>query len=186
MEATMDTSRSSPTIGAPVQAAEPTGRGSTRGYGIVAAVCVLILLIAAAVILVVGRQPASFAAGSPEAELQAYLSAYGTGDLEGAYSYFSKDVQRSMSFAQFRMSAGEYRWQDDEDRRMLLDTSRTIAPDRVALDITIEYRSTSIFGTSRWTQPLTVRMVREDGSWRLDDPLIGTEPAPYWPVDASP
>lgn len=175
----MDAAQPSPTVGAPIPVTEPGVRRSARPY-VIAVVAVVVFALAAFVaILVVSRPTTTYPAGSPETELQAYLAAYQADDLEAAYGHFSSDVRARMSLSQFEGLAGGYRWQDEEGRRIVLAGSNQTANERVTLDVTIEHMTTNVFGASRWSQPLSVRMVKEQGTWRIDDALVGTEPAPY-------
>lgn len=168
--------RGSSPVAPPQRRARP-GPVAIVAIAIGAGVLLLAGLVAAVLIT---RPAATYPAGSPEAAFQAYLFAYRTGDVEAAYGAFSGDVRSRLTLAQYKgLDADQRRWQAQEDPRIVLDRTDRTAADRVTLQMTIEHFNPGVFGSSRWTEPLSVRMVREAGAWRIDDPLLGTQPAPY-------
>ncbi len=166
----------------PAPATPPQRRVGRGPVGLVAiaigtGVIVLVALVAAVLIT---RPAAIYPAGSPEAAFQAYLAAYRSGDLDGAYAAFSGDVRARLSPDEYEsLAADQRRWGAQDDPRIVLDRTDRTAPDRVTLQMTIEHFTPGVLGSSRWTEPLSVRMVLEAATWRIDDALLGTGPAPY-------
>lgn len=162
---------------------EPTtqaGRDSRQllfiGAGILA-----LLIISVVVVLVAGRGSASdYPADSPEGTLQRYLGAFDDGDYDAAYAYFSDRVKEQMSVDEFRQSVGMYGGYPTS-QRVLFERS-TGEGDRVRLELVVEYFYGEGLGAGSDRQPRQVNMVREADEWRIDDPLVGLDPAaPHGP-----
>jgi hypothetical protein len=143
------------------------------GVGIVA----LSIASIAVVVTVGSRPPATFPADSPEAALQGYLEAFDAGDYGAAYEYFSAPVQGVMSAADFEAAARDYASYRTESYLVTYDGTEGTG-DRVSLQVTIEYGSGGALSTDRYSYQTTVPMVREDGSWRIDEALVFLDPAP--------
>jgi hypothetical protein len=72
----------------------------------------------------------------------------------------------------------------ESSRRVLFDRTEADG-DRARVHLTVEeYFGGGPFGGGEtYRSPREIRMVREDGSWRIDEPLLGVEPGPAVPVD---
>jgi hypothetical protein len=72
----------------------------------------------------------------------------------------------------------------DGSRRILFDRT-DIDGDRGRVHLTVEeYFGGGPFGGGEtYRSPREIRMVREDGSWRIDEPLAGVEPVPVPGID---
>ena len=142
------------------------------GIGVVAILAVVAVGLSAA------RDPDQFPADSPQAALQAYLQAFEDEDYEAAYASFSADVQRQMSLEEFERAATDYHQYATESRRVLYDGVETDGDERATLRLTVEVSYGDVLFADRYSYPAEVRMVREDGAWRIDQALVHLDPAP--------
>jgi hypothetical protein len=142
------------------------------------ALLLAVVLIAGAVVLLSGRGPAPYPADSPEYTLQAFITAWNEDDIEAAYNLLSARVRQPMSLARYRQQARDYAWQREQDQRVVLLGTRPVGTggDRVIVDLRVDQYSSGPFGSDRWSSERRVRLVREDGAWRIDEPLAGLEP----------
>jgi hypothetical protein len=139
-----------------------------------------ILAVAGVAVLVVAlsaRQPVAYPAGSPEAALQGYLSAWEADDLDTAYASFSDRVRAQATLDEYRSMDRDYRWAREQDRRVVLTGTR-LSGDRATLDLRIDWFSSGglLGGRSNWSENRTVVLVREDDAWHVDEYLAGIEP----------
>jgi len=145
------------------------------GIGVVA------LLAVAAVTFSAAQDPGQFPADSPQAALQEYLQAFEDEDYEAAYSSFSAEVQRQMSLEEFERAATEYGMYATESRRVLydgIDQVETDGVEQATLQLAVEVSYGDVLFADRYSYPTEVRMVREDGTWRIDQALVHLDPAP--------
>ena len=152
------------------------------GVGILA----LVAIAAAVVLLLGGREPESFPADSAEGVVQRYLAAFEEGDLEEAHASFSSEVRSEMDLDAYEQATRDYgMFPPDSSRRVLFDRTDTDG-DRARVHLTIEeYFGGGPFGGGEtYRSSREIRMVREDGSWRIDEPLIGIEPGPALAPDS--
>ena len=147
------------------------------GAGIVA------LVIATSIIVVVagGRgQEAPLPAGSPQAALQEYLAAFADGDYEAAFAYFSSDVRAGTSARDYDQMVRSYGqpYGDGSTRRVLFD-GVIGEGERVTVQLTVEeFYGGGLAGGDTYRSPREIRMRREGGAWRIDEPLIWLDPSP--------
>jgi hypothetical protein len=157
-------------------------RGSDRALVYVAAGIVGLVAITAAVVLVLGgREPTSFPADSPAGVVQRHLAAFEDGDLEAAHAFFSSEVRSEMDVDAYEQVAREYgMYPDDISRRVLFDRTDAEA-DRATVHLTVEeyYGGGPLGGGETYRSSRQVRLVREDGTWHIDEPIVGIEPAPF-------
>ncbi|HUG95803.1 MAG TPA: hypothetical protein VMK30_06635 [Pleomorphomonadaceae bacterium] len=142
------------------------------GIGVVAILAVVAVGLSAA------RDPDQFPADSPQAALQAYLQAFEDEDYEAAYASFSANVQDQMSLEDFVRAATDYHLYATESRRVLYDGMETNGDERATLRLTVEVSYGGVLFADRYSYPAEVRMVREDGAWRIDQALVHLDPAP--------
>jgi len=140
------------------------------GIGVVAALAVVVVAFKAA------QGPGEFPDDSPQAAIQGYLQAFDDADYEAAYAFFSSDVRALMSLEEFEQAARDYGMYAGDSRRVLYDSTRGTG-DQVTLQLTVEVISGGL-ATDRYSYPTEVPMVREDGTWRLDQALVHLDPAP--------
>lgn len=146
------------------------------GAGIVALVVVALLVAVA-----LPRQPATYPPGSPEAAFQSYYAAWEEHDLETAYALLSSDVRSDIDVAEYRRIDSEFSWQRSEDRRVVL-LSADADGDRALLTLRVdEFYPGAPAGVDRYSREQTVPMVREDGTWYVDQGLAGLEVV-YYPA----
>jgi hypothetical protein len=153
------------------------------GIGAVAILAVVAVGLSAA------RDPDQFPADSPQAALQAYLQAFDDEDYEAAYASFSADVRGQMSLEDFERAATDYHLYATQSRRVLYDGVETDGDERATLRLTVEVSYGDVLFADRYSYPTEVRMVREDGAWRLDQALVHLDPAPVpapAPADSRP
>jgi hypothetical protein len=142
------------------------------GLGVVV-LAVLLTLVA----LLGSRQPTVYQPGTPEHAFQGYYLAWEADDLETAYAWFSTTVKKQVSFAEYRGLARE--WYGMESGRVTLDrVDRTGS--RATLRLRVDYFSDGGFGGSRWSNTISIRLVEEADGWRIDETLVGLQPAPMY------
>lgn len=150
----------------------------------------ILALVAAAIVVTLAfgsDEPADFPVGSPEGALQEYLTAIQDGDTDRAYDLVSQSALRQMSPRSpstgtgtatdpisrddFARMAGGSRGQTNS--RVRIERVEYAANDQSAtITLTIENFSGSglDFNRSSWTR--TLRMAREDGAWKIDEPFF--------------
>jgi len=141
--------------------------------GVVALAVVTIVVV----LLAGGREAAQFPADSPEAAFQAYLAAYDEGDLEAAHAYFSAAVREQMDRGAYQRAVDSWGVGTEPDRTVLFD-STTGTGDRVQIHLIVEEFYGDGLSGDTYRSPRDVRLVREDGEWRIDQALIWLDPAP--------
>ena len=154
---------------------------SGRGLVVIAgAILGIVVLGAIVVLLAEGRQPQSYAPGSPEAAIQAYLTAWDNDDPATAYDSFSSSVQSSITREEYVAQADAF-GKVGTNQATFID--RVEGDDtRVTVLLTVEdYYGDGLGETSRSQR--SVRMVNEEG-WKIDELLVGLEPAPLPPFPA--
>jgi hypothetical protein len=145
---------------------------AAAGLGVVAAA-----LLALAIL---GREPAVFQPGTPEHAFQSYYTAWEAEDLDAAYAWFSRDVQATMTLAEYRRYAREqWGWSRDDTRRIVLEGIDR-AGTRATLRIRVEHFSAGGLGGNRYSYALSFRLVENDGAWFIDEPLAGLEPLMHY------
>ena len=154
----------------------------TRTLAVIAGGIVALVVISVAVVLLAGdRRAQEFPPGSPEAAVQAYLRAWEDEDAAVTWEYFSAQLHEEYSFEEYERAVSEYYLYGAPP-----GTSRTVfidgvegSGDRVTVELTVEEFYGDGLGTSSYRSPRSVRMVREDGAWKLRDLLIWLDPAPF-------
>ena len=144
------------------------------GGGVVA----LVIITVVVVFLAGDRTAVDFAEDTPEGALQRYLRAFDDGDLDAAYAYFSADVRADMDRDAYERTVAMYHpgIGVDRTRRALFD-GRLGEGDSLRLKVTVEEIYGDGLGASSNRYQREVRMVREDGGWRVDEPLVWLEPS---------
>jgi hypothetical protein len=156
--------------------------GSDRSLLTIGAAIVATVVAAVAIVVIVGERPgAAFPADSPEAAVQGYFTAWKDEDLETAYGYFSSRIKTRVPFDQYRSFA-----QDNggfsgapAQRRVTIDKVE-VDDQRAEVYLGIDYSVDIPFpfgGAYRDTR--TIHLTREANAWKVDDALVGLEPAPF-------
>jgi hypothetical protein len=157
---------------------------STRSLWVIGGgVLALVIVAIGAVILVGDRATPTIPADSPEGTIQRYLDAWEADDMAAAHGYFSTDVMGRMDLAAFERARDE--WEEyapsSTDERVLLSSSR-IDGDTAVVTVTIEQFSGDGLGASSYRYDSDIHLVREDGAWRIDEPLVWLDVAPIEPA----
>lgn len=156
--------------------------GGDRTLLLIGAGILALVVVAAAVVLLLGsREPTTFPADSPEGVVQRHLAAFEDGDYEAAYAFFSADVQSDVDLETYERTAREYGgYLGDTSRRILFDRT-DVEGDLARVHLTVEeyYGGGPFGGGETYRSEREIRLIREDGAWKIDDPLIGLEPAPF-------
>jgi hypothetical protein len=144
-----------------------------------AGIVVLVVVAVIAVVALGSRAGPTFSADTPEGVVQRYLAAAEDQDHETAWGYLSADVQADMSLEEYRRTARDYGYYGEQTRRVLFDRSE-VEGDRARVWLTVEeyYGGGPFGGGETYRSERPIALVREDGAWRIDDPLIGLEPMP--------
>lgn len=146
------------------------------GGGVAAIVVVAVL----AVVLLGSSEARPFDADTPEGVVQRHLAAVEDADYETAWSYLSTAVQADLPMDEYRRVARDYGTSWVGSRRVLFDRSE-VDGDRARVWLTVEeyYDGGPFGGGDTYRSSREIALVREDGEWRIDDPVIGLEPMPF-------
>ncbi len=145
------------------------------GFGIVG-----LAVLAVVIVLALGtRQARTFDAGTPERALQDYLAAFDAGDYATAYGFFSADARSQTSESEYRAGVPMYGPGYDPSSQRVIFDRRKGSGDHVVLELTIEEMGIGV-GGQVYRSSRQVPMVRQGGSWRIDELLIRLDPGP-WP-----
>lgn len=150
--------------------------GLPRSVILVGLAIAALIVIAVVVALARPSAPTTYPAGSPEAAFQGYYAAWENGDLEAAYSHLSPAVTADLSLAEYRRVDSEQAWQRSQDRRLVLTAVETTG-DRAVLHVRLDQAISGGIGDQRYSEDRTVRLVRQAGTWMIDEPLVGIESA---------
>jgi hypothetical protein len=134
----------------------------------------LVVVTVVTMLVVAPRGPATYAPGSPEAAFQEYLAAFDSGDLEAAYASFSRRVRSATTSSRYLDEVSMYD-RGDQERGTWID-SVDRADSRATLHLTIEEFYSSGLTSDSYRYQGTVRMVSEDGAWKIDELLAGVDP----------
>lgn len=162
---------------------------STRTLGVIAGGILVLVAASVAIVLLAGsRQAQHFPAGTPQGTVQAYLQAWEEQDAAASWAFFSSEVHREYSFDDYERAADDYYRYSSPDgaQRSVFIDGVDGSGDQVTVRLTVEEYYGDGLTTSSYRSPRTVRLVREDGSWKLRDPLIWLDPAPFEDGKAQP
>ncbi len=160
-------------------ASSPSNASPTRGLWWIAGAIVAVATITVAVVLTLGdRQARTFEAGTPERALQDYLRAFDAGDYTTAYGSFSSAAQSVAPESEYRAAVPMYGPGYGAPSQRVVFEGRAGSGDRVTVQLSIEELSDGVGQVYR--SPRSIPMVRESGSWRIDQLLIRLDPGP-WP-----
>ena len=163
----------------PASEPQPPKPGRMPAAAIVTGIALVALVgLAVGVALLAPRGPASYEPGSPEAAFQAFYQAYEARDIEASYALFSPAVRATLPLDEYRRLEADFGWQHEEDLRVVLLGADVIG-DRATLRLRIDRFSGGGFGGERYSESRSVRLVRADGDWLIDERLVGVEPVPF-------
>ena len=164
--------------------AEPTSAPGTSDRSLLFIALGIVLIVALTVVVVVlagDREAAEFPADSPEGAVQRYLAAFDEDDYETAYSFFSEEVRGEVDLDEYERMVRSYGAYGDQTSRRVLFDQVSGEGDRVRVHLTVEefYGGGGLGGGDTYRSPREVLMVREDGAWHIDEPLVWLDPAPF-------
>jgi hypothetical protein len=159
---------------------EPAAVEQRRDPFLIAIVAGALLLIAAGIgaVLVVGRAPRSAPADptSPEGVVQAYVEAIRAGDADRAYELLSRTAKATTSAQEYRQRFPRSQPSTESGQRVLIETVE-VGEDAAEVRVTFSRFSArpEPFSAGTYHRAVNVRLVREDGAWRIGQPA---EPFP--------
>jgi len=163
---------------------DTTTRPSTPTYRVprsvllVGAAIAALIVLALTIAVALPARPTDYAAGSPAAAFQDFYAAWENRDVDAAYRHLSSNVTGQLSLADYRNRDSEQSWQRDQDRRLVLQGA-DVTGDRAVLRIRVDQFSGGGIGGQRSSSERSVRLVRENDTWLIDEPLIGIESVGY-------
>jgi hypothetical protein len=161
---------------APVAGAGPTNRSLISiGRGLVGLAVITIIVV----LLAGDRQREDFPSDSPEGTVQRYLVAFDAGDLDAAHAFFSADVREQMDVEAYQRAVDSFGhgFAAEGSRTVLFDGTDG-GGDRVEVHLIVEEFYGNGLSGETYRSPRDIRLVREDGEWRIDQPLVWLDPAP--------
>ena len=156
--------------------AQPAAHGhATRTVAVIGGL-VLLLVVAAVVasLLLDSGKPASYPADSPEYAFQRYYQAVQNRDIQTAYAAFSSRVQQQLSYDQFAWYADQMQQPSESSTAVRIDHVDR-GDTQAVLSLTLERTFGTGLGANRVTESRSVRLIQENGSWKIDDPVVGTD-----------
>jgi len=163
---------------ASVDPSAPTRRRIPTAGLIVVGAIVALIAIALVLVAAVPNGPTTYDTGSPEAAFQKFFQASETGDLDGAHALFSASIKKQLTLPEYRRVDAEHALQRDQDRRVVL-TGTDVDGDQASLHLRIDQFDGGGLGSSRNSYERTIRLVRENGAWLIDEPIVGIEYVSY-------
>ncbi len=164
-----------------------TSRNGDRSVLVAGIGLVAITVLAVLVTVVLGsgdREP--LPEGSPGEAVQRYLVAFEDRDYATAYGSFSSAVREELTLTEYERAVRDYPIFDVPSRRVLTDRS-TVDADRAVVFLIVEefYDDVGPFGGGEIVRSTReIRLAREDGAWRIADPLIWLDPLSTTRFDA--
>jgi len=161
-----------------VDPSSPAGARIPKAGLIVLGAIVALIAVSLVLVLAVPKGPTSYEPGSPEAAFQRFFQAFEAGDLDGAHGLLSSSIKEELTLAEYRRVGAEHGWQRDEDRRVVL-LGTEVTGDRANLHLRIDQFNGGGLGAARNSYERTIRLVRENGAWLIDEPIVGIEYVSY-------
>ncbi|GBD16016.1 hypothetical protein HRbin26_00911 [bacterium HR26] len=147
------------------------------------AIALLIVIAVVAVLALEREQQPSYPPGSPEAALVDYLDALEAGDADRVYALLSQSAREEVERREKEGVGYSFRQEIRYARDSLRDARVRITrvdrrDDQATLTLTIDRFSSSGPGFppfpsgERYSYERTIDLVLEDGSWKVDEPLV--------------
>ena len=152
------------------QPPRPAGGQDRFLLGIVAGT-ILLVVVSILVVFVFGRDrtPPPADPNSPAGVVQAYIEAVRAGELERARGYLTREARAQ---AEARDRQNTFRPSRDDNVRIVVQTvSTTETSAEVKVTISRFYARSDPFSSSTSHYDTSVRLVREDGAWRITQPI---------------
>ena len=131
----------------------------------------LLVLVSVVLVLVYGRDRAAPPPDpeSPAGVVYAYVGAVRAGEVERARSYLTRTARAE---AEARDRQNPYRPTSDNNVRIVVDTvTTTDTTAEVKVTISRFYARSDPFSSNTSHRDVTVRLTREDGLWRIAQPI---------------
>jgi hypothetical protein len=158
----------------------PSGRAAVpRSVLLIGAAIVALVVVALIVAVALPNRPTDYATGSPEAAFQDFYEAWEAGDVEAAYGHLSSAVTADLTLTDYRRMDADWSWQRDQGRRLVL-LSVDLTGERATLHVRVDEFYQGGLSGQRNSYERSVRLVRELGTWLIDEPLIGIEPGMHY------
>lgn len=147
---------------------------NSRSIGLIAASIVGLVVVAIVIVLLADRrQPQQFAAGSPEATVQAYLQAWDRGDLETAYASFSQAAKERITFDDYGAASRFWRQSRGGEVREAVFVDRSVIDgSRATVYLIVETSYGSDLEVNTYRNQREINLEREDGAWRIAEVLV--------------
>lgn len=162
-----------------VTSSPPARAGGSRAPLLVGGAIVALIALATLVVLAAPKGSTVYEPGSPEAAFQAFYQAFEGGEVEDAYELLGSSVTDQLTLTEYRRLDAEQGWQRDEDRRVVLLGSDRTGDTRLLRLRIDQFSSGGGLGGNRYSYERTIRLVQEDGSWLIDEPIVGIENVAY-------
>lgn len=137
---------------------------------------VLLIALGIAAVLLAGRAPAPPPAdpASPVGVVQAYVEAVRAGETERSRTYLSQSAREQIDKQNFPRP---YHPGTVPERRIVIEPVE-VGAERARVKVTVSSATarSEPFSTSTYHNEVDVRLVREDGQWRISTPI---EPFPF-------
>jgi hypothetical protein len=161
----------------------PSGMSPTRTVALAIAAVIVLAALAVVVILAFGGTVREYPAGTPEGTVQAYVRALDSGDVAGGYDQLSARLTATMTESAFadRVAMYGYGYGDTMGRVVRIDRT-DVRDDRATVFVTVEtYYGGGGLTPSRSTVHSSLQLVRDNGSWKLDQLYVSPELFPEMP-----
>lgn len=147
------------------------GGGQDRFLLAIVAGTIVLVLASIVVVFVFGRARTSPPPdpNSPAGVVHAYVEAVRDGDIERARTYLTRTARAEV---EVRDRQSSYRPTRDDNVRIVVETvSTTETSAEVKVTISRFYARSDPFSSSTSHYDTSVRLTREDGSWRIAQPI---------------
>lgn len=151
--------------------APPRPAGRDRFLLAIVAGTILLVVVSILVVFLYGRARTapSVDPNSPAGVVQAYVEATRNGEVEKARSYLTRQARAEV---EARDRQNSYRPTIDDNVRIIIEPGTvTDTSAEVKVAISRFYARSDPFSSSNYHRDTTVRLVREDGAWRISQPL---------------
>jgi hypothetical protein len=156
---------------APVSDQPRPAGGQDRFLLAIVAGTILLVVASIVVVFLLGRARSVPPAdpNSPAGVVHAYIEAARAGDVQRARSYLTREVRAQVE-ARDRLDS--YRSSRDDNARIVVETV-TMSDTTAEVKVTISrfYARSDPFSSSTSHYDVTVKLIREDGAWRISQPL---------------
>lgn len=163
-------------------AGSPPGRSLLLvGLGVIGLVAITV-----AVVLLMADGAQEFPPDSPQGVVQRYLLSLEAGDYAAAYAHFSSEVRSRVDLDDYLRAVARHPdgLDGDVSRRILFDRV-TEQDQRAVVHLTVEvFYGRDPFGSETYRYSRQIPLVRETGTWYIDELLLGVEAAPWLVEDA--